>query len=258
MINYYDLLGLKPDASDSEIKKAFREKAKRLHPDIAGKAAEEGMRRLLTAYEVLLDRERRYEYDRAYSRFVKKTGFDYRTWLREQGTVPESQAKLVFFELLHLEEDEAIRVWRNSGGINFPMEKYLDREDWMDCLFMLAEELDRRLCFYESFRLLTTLVREERRLPYFRHFTEEIETFLKEQVRLRLRSQVDDETWIECMEILLGLGFPPRDEARWMRSMAEALLGLGDHTAARAVIAEALRKDPALPYTKRLRRELAV
>ncbi|MDR1318394.1 MAG: J domain-containing protein [Treponema sp.] len=258
MTNYYDLLGLRQGASGSEIKKAFREKAKRLHPDIAGKAAEEGMRRLLTAYEVLSDRERRHEYDRAYFRFIRKVGFDYRTWLREQGDTPEYQAKLVFFELLHLEEDEAIRIWRNNGGINFPMEKYLDREDWMDCLFMLAEELDKRLCFYESFRLLAILVGEERRLPYFRHFMEDVEIYLKELVRLRLKPQVDDETWVDCIEILLGLGFPPRDEARWMRSLAETLLGLGDAAAARALIAEALRKDPALPNVKRLRKELVV
>jgi hypothetical protein len=258
MTNYYDLLGLKRDATGPEIKKAFREKAKRLHPDIAGKTAEEGMRRLLTAYEVLSDRERRFEYDRACFRFIEKVGFDYRSWLREQGNSPDCQAKLVFFELLHLEEDEAIRVWRNNGGIDFHMENYLDREDWMDCLFILAEELGKRLCFYESFRLLVVLVREERRLPYFRHFMEEIETFLRELVRLRLRPQVDDETWLDCMETLLELGFSPRDEARWMRSMAETLLMMGDSASARAVIAGALKRDPALPNTKRLRRELVL
>jgi hypothetical protein len=60
------------------------------------------------------------------------------------------------------------------------------------------------------------------------------------------------------MEILLGLGFPSRDEARWMRSLAETLLRLGDSAAARAFIAEALRKDPALPNVKRLRKELVL
>jgi hypothetical protein len=241
---YYDLLGVTRNAPAAEIKKAFREKAKRLHPDIAGKAAEEEMRRLLAAYEVLSNRERRYEYDRAYARFVKNTGFDYRVWLREQGEKPEYQAKLVFFELLHLEEDEAIRIWRKAGGLGFPLEKYLDREDWLDCLFILAEELDRRQCSYEAFRLLVRVLQEERRLPYFRHFTAEIEKYLRELVRLRLRPQVDDETWIACMESLLRLGFPPKDEARWMRSMAESLRRLGDSAAAFSLAGEAGRRDP--------------
>lgn len=258
MNNYYDLLGVKREASTDAIKKAFREKAKRLHPDIAGAGNAEAMRKLLIAYEVLSSPERRYEYDRAYSRFVKDAGFDYRTWLRRRGNDPASLAKLVFFELLHLEEDEAIGIWRKNGGIHFPMERYLDREDWMDCLFILAEELDRRDCAYEAFRLLVILVREERRLPYFRHFMEEVEQYLKTLVRLRLRPQVDEETWIECMEILVGLGFPARDEARWLRSMAETLLTLGDRPGAEQMIREALKRDPALPSAGQLRRTLKV
>jgi curved DNA-binding protein CbpA len=206
MNNYYELLGLRHDASSAEIKKAFREKAKKLHPDIAGEAAGAQMRKLLTAYETLSSGQKRYEYDRAYSRFMVKQAFDYRTWLRERGDDPGSQAKLVFFELLHLEEDEAIRLWRKNGGINFRMEKYMDREDWMDCSFILAEELDRRQHCYEAFRLLAHIIREERRKPYFGIFTPELEKFTRELVRRRLRPQVDDETWIECMETLMELG----------------------------------------------------
>ncbi|MDR1251552.1 MAG: DnaJ domain-containing protein [Treponema sp.] len=258
MNNYYDLLDVRSEASTDEIKKAFREKAKRLHPDIAGKGAEEAMRKLLTAYEVLSSPDRRYEYDRAYTRFVRNTGFDYRTWLRERSNDLTSQAKLIFFELLHLEEDEAINIWRKNGGVNFRMEQYLDREDWMDCLFLLAEELDKRQYGYEAFRLLVILVREERRLPYFRHFMEEVENYLKALIRLRLKPQVDAETWIGCMETMLSLGFQAHDEARWMRSMAETLLDLGDKDAARYIIQGALKRDPALPYTKRLRHGLKV
>ena len=246
MHNYYELLGVNHDACTGEIKKAFRERAKRLHPDIAGKAAEGAMRKLLTAYETLSSGERRFEYDRAYSRFLNSlaggSGFNYRTWLRGQGDDPVSQAKLVFFELLHLEEDEAIAVWRRNGGINFPMDRYLDREDWMDCGFILAEELDKRGQSYEAFRLLALLVREERRRPYFRHFTGEMEKLVREIVRYRLRSQVDDETWIECMETLLGLGFPLRDDRFWKRSLAKTLLALGDRAGAERLIREAMKQ----------------
>ncbi|MDR0876621.1 MAG: DnaJ domain-containing protein [Treponema sp.] len=258
MENYYSLLGISQSASPKDIKRAFREKAKRLHPDIAGKAAEDAMRKLLTAYEALSDEDRRYEYDRAYNRFIKKVDFDYRTWLREQGDDPASQAKLVFFELLHLEEDESIKIWRKNGGIHFPMENYLDREDWLDCLYILAEELDKKQHCYEAYRLLVRLLQEERRQPYFLKFTEDIEIYLKELVRFRLRSQVDDETWADCMETLLGLGFPSHDEARWMRSLAETLLALGNADAAKAIIREALKRDPALPTTARIRRALNV
>jgi tetratricopeptide (TPR) repeat protein len=257
MDNYYSLLGIDTKASSRDIKQAFREKAKRIHPDIAGTTGTE-MRRLLTAYEVLSDPERRSEYDRAYNRFVKSNNFDFRTFLKEDADNPVRQAELIFFDLLHLEEDEALAIWHHQGGLRFPLEKYLDREDWMDCSFILAEELEKRGQYYESFALLVRIIREERRKPYFRHFLCEVEGSLKELVRLKLKGVVDDETYVTCMEDLLDLGFPPKDEARWMRSLAETLLKLGELNGAETVFREALKRDPALPNTVRLRRTLKV
>jgi curved DNA-binding protein CbpA len=241
MKSYYEVLGVRRDAQADEIKKAFREKAKLLHPDIAGNAAEGEMRKLLVVYKTLSNEERRHEYDRVYSRFVSTVAnrLDYRSWLREQGDDPESQTKLLFFELLHLEEDEAIAIWRKNGGFHFPMERYLHRDDWLDCCFLLAEELDWRGHSYEAFRLLAIVLGEERRQPYFRHFTYEIEKFVREIVRLRLHSQVDDETWIECMETLLALGFPASDNRSWLCELAKALFAVGERAAAEQVLKEA-------------------
>ena len=258
MTNYYEILSVGQNASTQEIKKAFRERAKRLHPDVAGESAAEQMRKLLAAYETLCNRDRRFEYDRAYNRFIGKYRFDYRTFLMERQDDPSCQAKLIFFELLHLEEETALAVWQKQGGLHFPMERYLDREDWMDCTYILAEELAKRQRYYEAFVLLVNLVREERRQPYFKHFIQELETLLKELTRLHLRQAVDGETYVECMEALLDLGFSPRDEARWMRSIAETLFRLGQSGAAAKVFREALKRDPSLPNTVQLRRKLHV
>jgi curved DNA-binding protein CbpA len=260
MDNYYSCLGISQTATPQEVKKAFREKAKLIHPDIAGKqgaAADEGMRRLLNAYETLSDKDRRDEYDQAYSRFFNTYRFDYRTFLREQDD-GASQAKLIFFELLHLEYEEALRIWEQQGGLDFPLERHLEREDWMDCSFILAEELEKRQRYYESFMLLVRLVREERRRPYFRHFMPDVEVFLKELVRLRLKTAVDNETYLDCMALLLELRFPPKDEARWLRSMAETLVRMKDLAAAQALFREALKRDPALSNAMQLRRKLNV
>lgn len=258
MENYYSLLGIDRNSSSQDIKRAFREQAKRLHPDIAGSGAEGEMRKLLLAYEVLSDQERRYEYDRRYGSFIKKVGFDYRTFLQERRDDPKSQAKLVFFDLLHLEGERALAVWRTQGGLEFPMDKYLDREDWMDCTFILAEELQKRRCYYEAFMLLVALIRAERQRPYFKHFMSELEGILKELVRFRLKSSVNKETYIACMETLLGLGFPPRDEARWMRSMAETLFQLGEMHTAQGILREALKRDPRLSHVVQLKQKLNV
>ena len=222
MKNYYDLLGISREASPAAIKKAFREKAKQLHPDIAGNANDEAMRRLIGVYEVLSNPERKAEYDKAYNRFEKTSSFDYRTWLKEQDD-PVSQAKLIFFELLHLEEEQAIEIWRKNGGLDFKMGKYMEREDWLDCQYILAEELDKRGFSFETFKLMAEVIAQERARPYFKLFTIEIENYLKSLVNFKLKPQVDEETWIDCMEIMINLGFSPKDEKRYKRSMADTL-----------------------------------
>jgi hypothetical protein len=183
MDNYYSLLGIEKNASQEEIKKAFRERAKKIHPDIAGKAAESAMCSLLAAYEALSDTERRFKYDQAYSRF--EGSFDYPAFLRERKTDPASQAKLLFYLLLHpgSEQFDSIEIWNENGALNFRLENYLDREDWMDCSFLLAEELDRRGMTGEAFSLMAKLAREEKMRPYFKHFMADITDFKKKLAR---------------------------------------------------------------------------
>ena len=63
MSDYYEVLGVSRQASAEEIKKAYRRKARRLHPDIAGPGHEEEFKEVATAYEVLSDSEKRQMYD---------------------------------------------------------------------------------------------------------------------------------------------------------------------------------------------------
>ena len=62
----YEVIGVAPDASDGEIKKAFRRLARELHPDVNrhDPGAEEKFKEAAEAYEILSDAERRATYDR--------------------------------------------------------------------------------------------------------------------------------------------------------------------------------------------------
>src|SRR2546430_2954203 len=67
-MNYYEELGIKPDAEEEEIRKAHRRLVRLMHPDqhrdpAMKQLAETQMRRLNSIVSTLLDEERRQEYD---------------------------------------------------------------------------------------------------------------------------------------------------------------------------------------------------
>ncbi|HUF17683.1 MAG TPA: J domain-containing protein [Thermoanaerobaculia bacterium] len=63
--NYYEILGVKNDASEADIKKAYRKLARKYHPDVnQGKSeAETRFKEISEAYAVLSDKEKREQYD---------------------------------------------------------------------------------------------------------------------------------------------------------------------------------------------------
>jgi molecular chaperone DnaJ len=65
--NYYLVLGIAADATQDEIKSAYREKAKRWHPDRSGEGSEPFLA-IREAYEVLCDPAQRRAYDAERSR----------------------------------------------------------------------------------------------------------------------------------------------------------------------------------------------
>jgi DnaJ-class molecular chaperone len=66
MATFYDLLGIKRDASEKEVRSAYRKLARKHHPDVnpGDKAAEAKFKEINNAYEVLHDVEKRRKYDK--------------------------------------------------------------------------------------------------------------------------------------------------------------------------------------------------
>ena len=259
------VLGVDAGASAAEIKRAFREKAKRIHPDVSahsskGKSERGGrgdessaeMLKLIEAYRTLSDPAMRERMDAAFTRFRAKkasVGFDYRLWLLDREDA-ESRAKLIFFDLLHDFEDEAVSVYlelaRSEGG--FSLEKRLGREDFMDCGFILAEELEARGEFYEAFALISRIVECERQRPYFRHFfPEAIELLLNVLSKIGEAASTGafpDALALKCLERALELQLGDAQDALLLLRMAECCERLGDGYAADICRKEAEKLNP--------------
>lgn len=62
--NYYDILGVKKDASDADIKKRYRKLVRQYHPDVSDDPdADNKIAEINNAYETIRDKDKRAEYD---------------------------------------------------------------------------------------------------------------------------------------------------------------------------------------------------
>ena len=104
--NYYDVLGVTRNASEDEIKKAFRQKAKQFHPDTNpdNPTAEASFKEVNEAYEVLSDDEKRSAYNRFGENWQQYQGANGGSPFTTTGEVP------------YTDMSDILESFFNSGG----------------------------------------------------------------------------------------------------------------------------------------------
>lgn len=263
MLDYYKILGVAPTATVSEIKRAYRKKAKELHPDVLGTDTEE-FRTLVLAYEILSSAHQRTLFDINYSRQKKynensnsTSGFDYRQWLLEKTDV-ESKCKLIFFDLINHNEDEAVELFKNlnMSVAGFTLSKWFSREDFMDYGFILSEELFFRGEYYDAIILLEEIILMERKSEYFKHFFPEVIKFAKEIFKRYIEGNLEEELALDAWERALNLRFSKTDDAFFLVKIADVYNKMGDESTCIICLTEALKLDPKVFIPKELRKKI--
>jgi len=85
--DYYNILGVNRNASEREIKQAYRKLARQYHPDVnpGDKSAEEKFKQINEAYEVLTDKENRKKYDKYGDQWQYADQFEKAGWQQAPG-----------------------------------------------------------------------------------------------------------------------------------------------------------------------------
>ena len=260
MQTYYEILKVDITSSAEEIKRAFRKRAKELHPDVNpfDRVDPEAMQGLLNAYETLMDPDRRDDYNRRNFIVAPELKFDYREFLKRHQGDASCQAQLLFFDLFHQREADALELYEAlTATAGYSLCEYLGREDYMDCAFLLAEEYERQNRLGKAFRLLVEIVELEHEKAYFRHFLVEVTDKIRTLVCFKMPGQLLPSEVIIYLNSLLTMDLPQKDLAFYLKKAAELYLDLGDSATATTYLRRGLELDEKLAGTKKLRERLA-
>ncbi len=284
MENYYDVLGVPPDSDQSAIKSAFRKKAKKYHPDTSaserpssgqearekidyGKTAkgsvasvrESAMRLILEAYRILSDGEKRRAYDRSLRRQkLEQGGFNYRAFLKARTHDPESQAKLIVYDLLHNFDDEALETYERSKSFgDFRLERWLERGDAMDAEYCLAEEYEKRGRLLKAYAIYKRLIAMEHEKAWFRYYYDVVALKFRTLVLQKMPGRIDEDDYLDRLEESIALEVGVRDSAQFLRKKAEVHLRRKEWGEAHQALERASRLVPRLPGLSAVRRRLA-
>jgi curved DNA-binding protein CbpA len=258
--NYYEILGVHNNSSYDDIKKSFRKKAKELHPDLKVREesrSDEEMKLLLRAYEILGNPERREEYDIKLRSVLNTCSFNYRDYLRSKKSDPRSLMQLILFDLMHGNTDEAIDLYYEYFALSpDEMELYLNRTDYLECLFLLAEEFDKRGDYLTAFKFLKKICEYENEKPFFRHFTIEIVERLKHLVCFKIMNLFSIDLTIQYIKQLLKLNLSAKDNAYLYKRIAELYLTTGNRKNASVFLEKCLALGQNLNGLKKLKQKI--
>jgi curved DNA-binding protein CbpA len=266
MINYYDVLGIRPEAKPEEIKRSYRRLAKEYHPDRhpgRTKWAEDQFRSIIRAYDVLRDPTRRSEHDRELQKVKqlheREPADPYKESLESRPEDPTANARLILYELLNENDDEAVRLYEAflQREPDFELSEWLDTKDWLDCEFLLGEAYEKNGKWREALRFYEHVYAEEKDDPQ-RYFLDLVKEKIRDIYSKRLARRSPPLQAVAIYQKVLNLGIQKKTEAYIHKKIAEAFHKAGQLDKARDHLETAFRLEPKLKGAQKICEKLGV
>ncbi len=246
MKDFYKILGVRQEATLAEIKRAYREKVKNLHPDLTGDITrKDEFNEVVHAYRVLSDARQRNIFDESFFFKARRQhanidSFDYYKWLSARDDY-ESRAKLIFYTLMRNKEDEAVAEFKRMqmNHPDFTLKDFFTREDFMDYGYILAEELVIRAEYYDAFLLLEQIIKMEYSYQYFYIFFPEVINFTLTILKKNIDGVINDELALDVYERALDLELGKANDVFFLRKMSEEYRRVGDLATSEICLREA-------------------
>jgi curved DNA-binding protein CbpA len=256
---YYDILDIDRNATQPEIKRAFRRLAKKYHPDTnrsRGTAAAKRLKEVIAAYRVLSNERERARYDV----LMQSSPTLQREVRRSEARTMKEHAGEILGELLAGRGRRALGLYddlKGKGG--FHLEEHLEAKDYLDCVFLLAEQCERANRFHEAAELYEELYEREKEPPRQRYFFEEVKARIKKLYSRKLPRDVGTpDREIACYERILKFDLDKSEKAFILKKIAEVHCRVGNERQAKEIFAEALRLKPGLKGTATIRESLGM
>jgi len=264
--DHYITLDIEYNASDEEIKQAFRRLVKKYHPDKnpgSEKEAEKQFKLIINAYRTLSNPESKNKYDVKLMSRQKKYDFlkKRRDNLQNRGKKDKAYlCQLILFELTHQNPQKAIEIYDKlvSESSHFSLDKYISDSDIRDCEFLLGEAYHKKGKLWEAARFYEKVLEREEKKAYFRGFTQEIKVMLKDvYIQFIVGAKTPEEITVNIKK-LLTLGLSRNDIAQAYKKAAEAYYKLNDLNDAEKALENAFQLKPKLTGAKKIMKNLGV
>lgn len=198
-MNYYSLLGIDDTADPETIKKAFRKKLKKHHPDIHHNKKtndtvshhHESLLDIINAYNILSNPIRRNQYDNnkqyqneyTFEKHPKKI-FNYETFLLKRIHIWEYKVKFFIYDLVYCDGEKAAQLYTRmqKQAQKQILQDALGYHDYFDCMFLLAEyyadKTDGERYIDKALELFLEIGIMENEKAYFKSYMEEVASMI--------------------------------------------------------------------------------